>query len=420
MSNFNHNQNLLSERLLLLQELDYPDNTVSRANAVQEMKLLDTIAWLLTTGLPGDYYAVAFDKRKGVEVILAKNGTPTSGDLADAKELFSILCSSGVSGVRELFPLLVQRCRANVLKPVQKLLSFILESGIYDDFYSKLDQHPSVHNTISPNNIKWEFFRDASSILKGFEGQPLSVVMRILFDATVVIATRVVSSQGLDVEDFLSLNFLASTIAHSYFLERWVRLDLEDTGYSQVLRFQRCAEKLCRYVDGVESLVRYAKRLGGPIRYRWVTDELLGVQKGEEDVRIDSETPLEAVRRASFWSPQQLAGWKARNISIVEPWQRTVHTCLHPELRIILYFGRVSDMADYHRPIGLSKASYLCCVLWMAAYNRHNDIRWQTRSHYRPDATWALSAPACPNVRYPDLRKLDEVVVSEILKRSRY
>ncbi|KAF7759895.1 hypothetical protein Agabi119p4_11590 [Agaricus bisporus var. burnettii] len=333
------------------------------------MKLLDTIAWLLTTGLPGDYYAVAFDKRKGVEVILAKNGTPTSGDLA-----FSLFSA-----------------------PVQKLLSFILESGFYDDFYSKLDQRPSVHNTILPNNIKWEFFRDASSILKGFEGQPLSVVMRILFDAAVVIATRVVSSQGLDVEDFLTRcgGFSVSKLPCLNDCTFLLFGTMGKVGFGRYRVFagtqiSAMCRKLCRYVDGVESLVRYAKRLGGPVPYRWVTDELLGVQKGEENVRIDSETPLEAVRRASFWSLQQLAGWKARKPSIVEPWQRTtwqiiidllgsvkqvvcvVHYGWRYTIDITTYGGRQDLITDRTR-LGLSRLLHarMCDILTCG-----NLMRW--------------------------------------------
>ncbi|EKM76552.1 hypothetical protein AGABI1DRAFT_108647 [Agaricus bisporus var. burnettii JB137-S8] len=411
----NHNQTLLSERLLLLDKLNYSVHGLEHIHAFQEMKLLDTIALLLTTGLPGDHFAIAFDKRRGVEVVLAKNGTPTPEDLADAKELFVSLCNTEVRGVEDLFPLLVRRCRANVLKRIQKMLASILETGFYDDFYSRLDQRSSAGDPLSPSDIEREFPRSTKSITKGYTGQPLSDVLRDFFDGTVGAAQVV--SEELEAKGFLDLHFLTSTIAHCCFLRQWVLV--RDEGYQKVLRFQRCAEKLCRYVDDVHSLVRYAKRLGRPIQCHWVTDESLGIQIREEDIRISAETPLEALHRSSLvYSRFELPVLKERKPLIFEPWQRTVQTCLHAELRIILHFGQATDMEDYYRPIGASKPSCLCCLLWMEAYNRQpqGDIFWEARSCRKADATWALSAPACSNVKGPDLRVLDEEVTSKIFQ----
>ncbi|XP_006455577.1 hypothetical protein AGABI2DRAFT_121479 [Agaricus bisporus var. bisporus H97] len=410
MTNLNHDQAFLSEQLLLLHELDlnYSDHTVSNDNVDREMKLLDTVALLLSTGSPGDHFAAAFDKHQGLEVVLAKNGTPTSDDIAAAKELFSHLCNPEIRRAKDLYPFVARRCRASVVKRFQKLRASIIDTGFYDDFCSRLDQCSSARDPLSPSAIKLEFSHDADSLIEDYTGESLSVVLRNHLKAT---ARATAVSEVPDLERFMGVYVVASTLAHSRFLEKWV--ELEDAGYQKVQRFQRCTEKLCRYIDDVHSLVKGAKRLGGPIKHRWVTDESLGIQIGEQDIRIHAETPLEAFHRASTLSSQQLEELRKRKPSITAPWQRTVHTCIHAELRIILHVGRVSmaGVADRSQPIGLSKRSCLCCVLWIEAHNVRGDIRWRTRARYKPDETWALTARACSNVSDLDLGLFDEKVV---------
>ncbi|EKM76550.1 hypothetical protein AGABI1DRAFT_108646 [Agaricus bisporus var. burnettii JB137-S8] len=386
MANLNHDQAFLSEQLLLLHELDlnYSDHTVSNDNVDREMKLLDTVAFLLSTGSPGDHFAAAFDKHQGLEVVLAKNGTPTSDDIATAKELFSHLCNPEIRRAKDLYPFVARRCRASVVKRFQKLRASIIDTGFYDDFCSRLDQCSSARDPLSPSAIKWEFWRIRGS-LESYTGESLSVVLRNHLKAT---ARATAVSEVPDLERFMGVYVVASTLAHSSFLEKWV--ELEDAGYQKVQRFQRCTEKLCRYIDDVHSLVKGAKWLGGPIKHRWVTDESLGIQVGEQDIRIHAETPLEAFHRASTLSSQQLEELRKRKPSITAPWQQTVHTCIHAELRIILHVGRVS-MAEAH--------------------NVRGDIRWRTRARYKPDETWALTARACSNVSDLDLGLFDEKAV---------
>ena len=98
------NQNNLSEQLQLLQELQYSDldlpyqtagihsNKESRnLDTNHEVRLLDTFAIALTTGNPGDVFAAAFDKRQHMQLVLAKNGPPTSEDVSAANEPISLI-----------------------------------------------------------------------------------------------------------------------------------------------------------------------------------------------------------------------------------------------------------------------------------------------------------------------------------------
>ncbi|EKM76547.1 hypothetical protein AGABI1DRAFT_131103 [Agaricus bisporus var. burnettii JB137-S8] len=416
MTNFDNDQALLSERLLLLNKLDlnYSDHRASNGKIEREMKLLDTIALLLSTGLPGDHFAAAFDKRQHLEIILAKNGSPTSEDIADARELFLSLRNPRISKVGDLYPFVARRCRASVVKRIRKLRASIIDTGFYDDFHSRLDQDPLAREPLTPSAIEREFCDEFGSMAEDYTGTTLSAVLRGHLEGT-VDATAV--SGVPDLQGFMDIYAFASTVADSRFLVEWVCV--KAAGYQKVQRFQRYVRKFCRYIHDVRFLVKGAKRLGEMIKYRWVTDESLGIQVGEEDIHILAATPEEAAHRATVLSSQQLEELKERKPSLVEPWQRTVHTCLHAEIRIILYFGRpsMSGVEDCSQPIGLSKPSCLCCALWMAAHNLQGSIWWETRSRsYKPDPTWAFTARACPNIQDLDLVTFDEKVVSGVLQ----
>ncbi|EKM76594.1 hypothetical protein AGABI1DRAFT_108678 [Agaricus bisporus var. burnettii JB137-S8] len=250
MANFNHDQALLTEQLLLLHklDLDYPDDSALH-DFGEGMKPLNTIALLLSTGLPGEHFAAAFDKRLGLELVLAKNGTPTSEDIADAKELFSRLYSPEVRRGSDLYPFVARRCRANVLKRVSKLLASVIDTGFNDDFYSRLDQNPSACEPLSPSTIEREFPRDTDTIIEDYTDKSLSTISRDLLDS---IIGGAVASEVPSREKFFDIYISALALAHSRFLQQWVKL--KDAGYQKVLRFQRCAAKLCRYINDVHSL----------------------------------------------------------------------------------------------------------------------------------------------------------------------
>ena len=81
-------QNNLSEQLQLLNEIGYLDWRMRdhhsgthrdkmsrrRINTYNEVRLLEMITVALTTGNPEDVIAATFDKREGMELILAKMG----------------------------------------------------------------------------------------------------------------------------------------------------------------------------------------------------------------------------------------------------------------------------------------------------------------------------------------------------------
>lgn len=87
----NNYQTNLSEQLQLLHDIGYLDQDMRYQHSGthrkrmcprdidtrREVRLLDSIAVALTTGKPGDVFAAAYDKRKHMKLVLAKNGLPT-------------------------------------------------------------------------------------------------------------------------------------------------------------------------------------------------------------------------------------------------------------------------------------------------------------------------------------------------------
>jgi hypothetical protein len=82
----------------------------------RDIRFLDTIAVALTTGKPGDIFAAALDKREHVQLVSAKNGPPTSEDVAAANEFISVIGSPTIADAMDLFPFLLWRCGANIDK----------------------------------------------------------------------------------------------------------------------------------------------------------------------------------------------------------------------------------------------------------------------------------------------------------------
>ena len=70
-------------------------------------------------------------------------------------------------------------------------------------------------------------------------------------------------------------------------------------------------------------------------------------------------------------------------------------------------------------PIGVSKRSWICCVLWIESHNRIFGTRWMTSgSHGRPYANWALPGAACSYAIGADGRSsVDEAVFKAIWTR---
>jgi hypothetical protein len=131
-------QNLLSEHLLLLRQLNYWDPYTNYQDRLlhstrdtrgpetqRNVHLLDTIAVALATGSPGDVYAAAFDKDGGLRLVLAKNDSPTREDRAAATELVCLIQNPKTNDQGDLFPFLIKRCGENINRRIEALAASI-------------------------------------------------------------------------------------------------------------------------------------------------------------------------------------------------------------------------------------------------------------------------------------------------------
>ena len=410
----NNDQRNFSEQLQLLHELQYFDtphqfqrNNRRSRDTNREMRLLDTITVALSTGNPGEVFAAAFDKRKKVELVLAKNGHPTPDDIAAAEELISLIGSPAVSDAMDLFPFLMHRGGANLNKWIHNLHTSIQDGELCNDFTLALE-------TYEPADITSEF-PHAGAILRQRYGDAVPPFLTVWGNFVEEIAQ--ITAQGLNAGDistsavkFRRILRVANALSHSRFLKTLVEVNLWS------------AEKLKRRLDrvrhitiSISHLVKQGKRLF-PITHRWVMDTFTGTGERVFDLCND---PYNAISRRLYLplSPENMDRLDKKFPSIRSNWQRhkTVHTCIHAELRVILHLGLPLEIGSPVRPIGLNKRCCICCSLWIEKHNGMFGTSWKTsRFRGKPHANWALPGAACS---CDGTGSVDEAVVQAISMR---
>ncbi|KAM6499390.1 hypothetical protein JOM56_004898 [Amanita muscaria] len=115
-------QELLAEQLQILNHLHYtmPDQGSDRDNCDKgfntEIRALNTVAVLLTTGEPNDVTAVTLDKRGKLELVIAKNRRPSYADDAAVRNLISLLTNPAIDDPEDIFPSIMTYCLKNINK----------------------------------------------------------------------------------------------------------------------------------------------------------------------------------------------------------------------------------------------------------------------------------------------------------------
>ena len=427
----NDNQNNLSEQLQLLHELQYSDldmpyqaagihsNKLFRdSDTNRDVRLLDTIAVAMTTGKPGDVFAAAFDKRQNIQLVLAKNGPPTPDDISAAKELISLIGNPTIVSAMGLFPFLIRRCGENIDKRIHSLHTSIQDAELRNDFVLALQ-------TYSPEpDIQAEF--PGAGRLLGAYGDAVPPFPTVWVDVVQRITDG--TAQGLNMEDvpfsakkFATLFHLADALGRSRFLNAIVneRSLLTTRRKERAERLKQRLGKVCQYVSGISHLIRSAKRIF-PISHHWVTDTFVGTGEGVFNL---CDNPYDAVSRRlnqSSLSPEIVDKLSKHFPYILSNWnkQQIVHACIHAELRIILHLSSLPLDFAVH-PIGVSKRSCFCCVLWMESHNGIFGTQWMTSgSHGKPYANWALPGAACSYAIGADGKSsVDELVLKAVLTR---
>ncbi|KAF5374108.1 hypothetical protein D9615_008811 [Tricholomella constricta] len=384
----------------------------------RDVRLLDTIAVALTTGNPGDVFAASFDKRQQVQLVLSKNGPPTPEDVSAANELISLIGSPSVADAIDLFPFLIRRCGVNIDKRIHNLHTSLQDGELLNDFMLALQAYTPEANIQAefPAAGAHMFFQKYRNAVPAFATVWRDVV-EMLTDKT---------AQGLDAEDVASsakkyakLFALANALRLSPFLKTLTddrNLSNKDCK-ERAEKLKRRLGKVCQYVSGVSHLIQKAKRLF-PIPHRWVTDTFTGTGEGVFDLCDSAYDAVANGLKQSSLSPETLNKLDRHFPSILGNWgkNQTVHACIHAELRIILHFGLSSLHNLNVHPIGVSKRSCFCCVLWMESHNRIFGTRWMTSgSHGKPYANWALPGAACSYAIGADGRSSVDDAVLELV-----
>jgi len=348
----------------------------------------------LTTGKPGDAFAAAFDKRQHLQLVLAKNGPLNPEDMAAADELLSLIGNPTIDIVMDIFPFLLRRCRANINKRIHKLHTSL--QVIRDDFALELSAYTPMANieTEFPN-MPLEDYEDAV---------PICTVLDRLVDRTLVNTTHGLDPKNVNASKRIYGNLFidAYILYHSRFLATLV-----DSRNMNIDRRQR-ARRLKRhlFIQSLPIRQRHHSphRQSQAFRPRWVTERFTDTGEGVFNLCCDAHDAISRGLDQPSLSPAIVAKLDEHFPCLQSNWEKnkTVHACIHAEIRIILHLSQPFPGAPFAsrsvQPIGMSKRSCFCCTLWIETYNHFFSTRsrWITsRSHGKPYATWAFPGSAC-------------------------
>ncbi|KAL6307062.1 hypothetical protein BKA93DRAFT_770352 [Sparassis latifolia] len=414
-------QTTLSEKLQLLQELSSSDLDVpfkgsgvhsnreirdSDSRTTSDIHILDVIAICLTTGEPGDVVAAAFDREQRLSLVLAKNGPPTPEDELATQNLISAITDPAVAYATDIFHTLLSRCRANMEKRMRNLHRSV--SLFVVDLGSALQEYaPKSVEDEFPGSTRFrrETYGDVAPPFRTM----LQDLVRMIRDSSAV--PLVPDDVELSRSRFGDLYVVAIALLRSRFLGHLCAdkhpVNAAQRGRAEKLK--RRLAKVCQYYGGVTKLIRNAKRYfpDGHIPYRWISDRFVGSGEGQLELCDDY---LDAVQRAFGYplSPQTVNALEQRFPDMRSNWarRRTVDTCVHAELRIVLHLRSASSHPrrtvgpPAQDAIGCSERSCLCCALWIDAYNDECETGWSTSgSRGRPCATWALPGASYAHAR---------------------
>ena len=168
------------------------------------------------------------DTREHIQLVLAKNGIPTSEDVAAANELISLIESTTYAS--GLFLFLLRRCGANVNKRIHNLNISIQNTEFLDGFQFALQTY------VPMSDIQAEFpDADREMILGAYKNAvpPFANVwgdlVRMITDITVnELDTEDISSSKVT---YRTLSVHANALAQSRFLKNLVNDRLIPMGF---------------------------------------------------------------------------------------------------------------------------------------------------------------------------------------------
>jgi len=361
-----------------------------------EFRILDTICAVLTTGKPGDVYAAAFDKEAHLKLVLAKEGIVSPEDRAAVQQLIDIVSSPTLS--KTYFDFLLTRCRANIAKQVKNVHDTMTQFfEVIDDALASY--HPAELLTDEfPNGF------DAFCKI-WYRTKPLPMTthgkIRDLFHAILHLSNQLTLSDEYQEKDFSTFGLLShlATIARKsrFLLSICGDEDVPDSEQKQFLteKLKRRLAKLSLYMEGINKVNVYARRFReSGIAICWANPK-----PNIEEPVVEPADYITAIRRnlprnSALTDTEIQVTVNGTFPALQEKWTRNVvHTCVHAEIRIILYFLQKNAPVESNKQqlMGCSKRSCLACTLWIDAFNIASGTNWMTsRTHGKPYTGWAV------------------------------
>jgi OTT_1508-like deaminase len=432
MAQISVSQKHLSEALRLLHEFRYSDlnmpyqsagaqsnKDIREPNTHADMRVLDMIAVCLTTGKPGDVVAAAFDKHEGITLVLAKNGDVLPADYTATTTFLSALTRA--RGWIDLLPFLVRHSKENLDKRIRNLHQSITD--LNNDLRSAAAQHP--FQTMEEEFPRSERYRRAMyPDQRVTADRVLDDLIRTCRDAS----TFEMREDQTSFLQYVQLFGAADALQNSRFL-LLLTSDPNLTNSERrerAERLKRRLAKICQYAR-IEQLIKMVKRLPN-IPFRWVEGNLIGTGEGTFEICAD---PMDAVSRGlrGELSSKDMDAVNERFPQLARNWEqwRFINPRIHAELRIILHLSpslisrSPTDLLPppaAQLPIGCSKRSCLCCVLWMDAFNYDTGMLWMTSgSHGKPYDNWALPGAASEMEGVRAWRRFDRYVITGVYTR---
>ncbi|RDB30247.1 hypothetical protein Hypma_007329 [Hypsizygus marmoreus] len=416
----------LSEELRLLQLLGFTDLNVKNASTVfsnedkcatkahTELCILDTIAVCLISGEQDNVIAAALDKRENITLILAKNRHVVPEDTVRVSDFMSAV--EGAELWDDVLPFLTKYSKEQLDKRIAHLRLSMFQHSEWLAAEARGYQFSSALETEFP---------EASVYLEASypEAQPPWTPLRIILDVIQVCFKECdgfeMQSNELSYVRFYRLYGAANTLRNSAFLAHIVQ---DPRRAWRIEKLKRRLGKICQY-SRIDLLIKQVRK-GGVYPFRWIEMTSRGTGEGRHTL---CNSPQDVVARVWKNPPGKQPAPSSKTVEThpnLTNWDEklVVDTHIHAELRIILHLSRPflsgsQKPSDMQLPIGCSKRSCLCCMLWMESFNKIVGTHWMTGgSHGKPYDAWALPGTAGDTLD-AKWREFDVAVINGVHER---
>ncbi|KZT03882.1 uncharacterized protein LAESUDRAFT_751314, partial [Laetiporus sulphureus 93-53] len=126
---------------------------VSGSDVPVELRFLDAIALMLTSGKPGDDLAAAFDRHfRGTILVLAKSGIADARDRCVATDLIHAVAEA--RDAPDILPVVLPCCHLEMQKRIDKLHECILQFlAVFETAVAQFRGAPQVEEEIIAENL---------------------------------------------------------------------------------------------------------------------------------------------------------------------------------------------------------------------------------------------------------------------------